>query len=410
MENKTRASFIAVCLMCISLWASYETSAQEKPQQPPPRLSAATNALPFPILPLIVEYDYAPLHFSQWELDDPHYSQIAATVTQGEPPVYMMILTERGSGRQVYYSNSEAKVASLTREGKDAHRTAIDYRVTRNVGQPSTYGFGFRDVHGRAILWRFIPATRPSERGAGLIPLSYAPGLRLEYNEIGTLAGAGTAVQIGDQVSEAKPWTEVSAPPYFVAFRGSHAEGRQIGALLLGSERWRVRTAPNVSGVNDLREGATWTLREEGGRERALRVTARRGDELTISETGEGGSGRARLELLTRATAQGFAVREVRLVNGERAMRILFTPELNMTSDTVSSGGAVSFEIDEGTHRRVAQGNVSVERQDGVLRLRWTPRSPEWTRSRSLVCTIRADASGYMIETEQSGGWVKPQP
>lgn len=359
--------------------------------------STTANTFAPPVVPLLFEYEFAPLYFSQWELDDPNYSRITAIVTEGEGPVCVVILAEKSSGRQVYYSNSEAKVTALKRFGKTVHKTPIDFRVAKNVGQPSTYGLGFRDVQGRAILWRFIPATRPSERGAGLTPLAAVPGLRLDYSELGTTAGAGTAVQIGDRVSEAHAWPEISAPPYFVAFRGSHSEGRHLGSLYLGTERWHVLSTPNVSTATELREGALWKLREANGRELSLRVTARRGDEVTITETDESAAGLATLEMQARVTPQGFAIREIRRTMGKRTMRIAFTPELNL-GNVATTPAELAFEIDEGDHRRVTHGIVTTEVQTGVLRLRWTPRAPAWAKSQGLLSTIRTEAAGYMLE------------
>lgn len=358
---------------------------------------ATANTLAPPIVPLMFEYEFAPLYFSQWELDDANYSRITAIVTEGEVPVCVIILAEKSSGRHVYYSNSEAKVVALKRLGRTAHKTPIDFRVAKTVGQPSTYGLGFRDVQGRAILWRFIPATRPSERGAGLTPLASVPGLRLDYSELGTTAGAGTAVQIGDRVSEAHAWPEISAPPYFVAFRGSHSEGRHLGSLYLGTERWRVLSAPNVSTVTELREGATWKLREANGRELSLRVTARSADEVTITETDESALGLPTLEMKARLTPQGFAIREIRRTMGKRTMRIAFTPELNL-ANLATTPAEIAFEIDEGEHRRVTHGSVTSEVQTGAIRLRFAPRAPAWAKSQGLISTIRTEAGGYMLE------------
>lgn len=387
MRKTISVMFITLLfLMCISFAI--------RGQSPQP---ATANALAPPIVPLMFDYEFAPLYFSQWELDDPNYARITAIVTGGEAPVSVIILADKSSGRLVYYSNSEAKVTALKRAGKTVHKTPIDFRVAKTVGQPSTYGFGFRDAQGRAILWRFTPATRPSERGAGLTPLAGVPGLRLDYSELGTTAGAGTAVQIGDRVSEAHAWPEISAPPYFVAFRGGHAEGRHLGSLYLGTERWRVLSAPNVLAATDLREGATWTLREANGRELSLRVTARRGDEVTITETDASAAGLSKLEMQARVMPQGFALREIRRTLGKHTMRIAFTPELN-PANLATTPAEVAFEIDEGEHRRVTHGIVTTEVQTGALRLRWTPRAPAWTKSQGLVSIIRTEAGGYMIE------------
>jgi hypothetical protein len=191
---------------------------------------------PIPIVPVIAEYEYAPVYFMQWINDSPQYSRIAASVGRERQPVYLVILTEKDSGASAYYTNSAARAKGLKAEGKEAYHTPVDFKEKKGVEQEVRFGLGFRDKRGQAVLWRFIPAnSRPSERGAGLQPLGAMPGLHLRFSTRGTAAGAGTAVQIGDKVHEAEPWPQISAPPYFVAYRGSYVHGMELSALLGGS-------------------------------------------------------------------------------------------------------------------------------------------------------------------------------
>ncbi len=341
---------------------------------------------PLPILPFLVEYEYAPLHLMQWINDHPQYAMIEAIIGDGEPPLIQLILTEKEPRRRVWYCNTDAKVKALTQTGKEAHLAAIDYKTAQNGGQP-TYGLAFRDRHGQPLRWRFTPATAPSERGAGPTPQAAVPGLRLDYRDLGTTAGEGTAVQIGEKMIEADPWPEISSPPYFVAYRGSIALGRHIGALALGTESWRVTAAPQA-----LREGAEWKLVNQFGRERSLRVTSQRGEELTISDSGG-------LKLIARATANGLTWRSLELTSHARTMRLTFSPELRFTDKTETA-----FQVDQAAHQKVAQGTVAVEQQGGIhtrWRLRWQPKSPDWARSRILETTVTIEANRYTVESTQ---------
>lgn len=390
MRTAFSAAYTAFAIFCLSFNAGGARLPQQSTAQPSPQ--------PYPIVPIIIEYEYAPVYFSQDIDDDPQYSGIIAIINQTQPPIYKIILTEKQTKRRVYYSNSEAKVKALTREGKEAHLAAIDYKVIQSVGQQPTHGFGFRDKRGQPILWRFVPASRPSKLGAGLTPLSNAPGLRMEYRDLGTTAGAGTAIQIGDKVSEAALWPEVSSPPYFIAYRGSYTEGRHIGALVLRSENWRVRSAPD-----ELKEGAQWTLVNESGLERKMQVSARRGNELTITELASDERDSAVTSLEVLATPQGPALRSILLRSGTRSMLITFNPGLKLSLDasTPDGGEAVTFQVDQGDNKKVAQGSISTERQGNMWRLRWLPKSPDWAKSRVLETAIKSDVSGYSIETTQ---------
>ncbi len=357
---------------------------------------AKANPVPLPVVPLIVEYEYAPQYFMQWISDDPQYSMIEALVSKSTPPIYQIILTEKGSGRQVYYCNSEAKVKALAGERKEAHFTPIDFKATESAAAP-TYGFAFRDARGKPIIWRFIYGSQVSERGAGLTPRPNPPGLLLTYRNRGSVAGEGTAVQIGDRVNEAEVWKEISSPPHFIAYRGSYTEGMNIGTFPLGKETWRVTSAPS-----ELREGAEWKLTSDRGRGRTLRITARKGDELTITESGSQTTS-ATLELNALAAPQGLALRSMLLKSGLGTMRIAFTPELQIRLDSAAANNTeVAFQIDQGNHEKVAQGNVSLERQGDRMLLRLQPKSPDWARSRGLMTAINLDAAGYTIEVSQA--------
>jgi hypothetical protein len=384
-------AFAASSLCC----ALFSASAQQS--SIPENKRNASSAQPIPIVPFIADYEYAPVYLMQWINDSPQYSRIAASVGAENPPVYLVVLTEKESNRPIYYTNSAPRAKALKTEGKEAYHTPIDFKEVRKVEQERNIGFGFRDRHGQAILWRFIPAnSTPSKRGSGLQPLAAMAGLHLRFSDLGTAAGAGTAVQIGDKVHEAEPWPQISAPPYFVAYRGSYAHGMELSAILLGKENWRVIKAPG-----ELREGAQWTLASDLGRERQLHITQRRGDEITISEKPTPGLEASTLELQALLAPQGLALRSVILNNRGHAMRVTFSPELNLLAQEPAAGVESTYQIDLGTHEKVSQGVVVIERVDKTVNLRWQPKSPEWAKSRSLTTAINLTASGYSIEVTQ---------
>src|SRR5438046_2212160 len=84
---------------------------QIQPGTPP--VQAQSPSVPFPLLPLIAEYEYVPHYFMQRLNDHPQYAMIEAAVTDSNPPVYNLVLTEKGSRRRVNYCNSEARVKGL---------------------------------------------------------------------------------------------------------------------------------------------------------------------------------------------------------------------------------------------------------------------------------------------------------
>ncbi|MEN3332110.1 MAG: hypothetical protein V7641_1475 [Blastocatellia bacterium] len=360
--------------------------------QPTP---AAASAVPLLILPVILEYDYTPKYFLQWITDNPQYTLIEASLFQTKPPVYFITLTEKANGRRVFYCNSETLMKALAAEGKNARQTAIEYHVTETVGEQPTHAFSFKDEQGQLIRWQFIMASDPSERGGGVAP-GRRKGLSFSCRKLGTAAGEGTTVQIGDKVSTAAPWPEISSPPYFVAFRGAYSIDSEYGSLMRGKESWQVKASPPA-----LKESAQWTLVDEHNNERLLRITARHDDELTISEVSPRQPGASQLILVARETAQGLVLRSISAQSEDHSMRIIFKPELNLlAAPSGQPGSEVTYQIDMSGSAKVSEGTVVTQKEGNQVTLRWQPRSPAWAKTISVVSNITVDPNGYKIDVQ----------
>ncbi|HKV39669.1 MAG TPA: hypothetical protein VJX67_10675 [Blastocatellia bacterium] len=348
----------------------------------------------WPIVPILLQYEHVPQYFMEWMDDNPQYSMIEGAVWPGESPRYQTVLTEKKSGKRVYYCSSPGMVKYLTATGEHALLTNIDFRTAKSTGQQPTYAFGFRDEKGQAVLWRFIPATDPSERGAGLTPVDTSGPLRLLYRDAGTAAGEGSAVQIAGKLSEAAAWPEISAPPYFVAFRGTFVEGMEIGILTTGSQYWHVAKSPE-----SLAEGAEWQLKNDEGISRKLRVTSIKGDELTIDEVANPDLGGGTLHLIARKTPQGLALGSVSVVDGKHSMQISFKPEL-LAAPGSAGQPDVSFQIDQDGHRKLIEGRISTEVKADARHLVWKPESPSWAKKHVLDTKVSIEPDGYKIDVQ----------
>jgi hypothetical protein len=142
-----------------------QPAMETKPREAKPEKAP----VPFPVIPIIVEYEYVPHHFIQWLNDHPQYTSIEAAVSDARRQIFSLVLTEKG-GRRINYSNSAAKVEALNRGGQEARLAKIEYRATNDFGQLPAHEFGFTDERGQAVRWRFTLAAPASERGSGLAP------------------------------------------------------------------------------------------------------------------------------------------------------------------------------------------------------------------------------------------------
>jgi hypothetical protein len=381
--KKDAALLLIALIYCAALPCSPPAVARQSP----------AKADFIPIVPFIVDFEYIPEYFIQWIKDDPRYSMIQAAVYQREPPVCMIVLTEKKTDREVYYSNSAQKVTALQHAGKTARLAKIDFRVVERVGQQPVYGFGFADENGQAVRWRFIPTSAATARGAGVGPGHIGRGLQWICRNLGTAAGEGTAVEIGASLSEAELWSEISAPPYFIAYRGFYQLGLTAGGLSPGEQSWRLTSPPA-----DLQEGAAWVLTDENLNTRQLKITARKGDEVTIAETGPPRPYAASISFILSASAEGVGLRSVMATIESHKMRVRFKPDLYIgRQPPPPNPSEVAFQIDQDSREALIEGTVTVERQGASMRLRWHPKSPDWAKSQDTLSTIMLGPKGYKL-------------
>jgi hypothetical protein len=372
-----RYLFLISILFIYALIGQNQSSAQSPEDQ----------KIPFPIVPVMMEYEYVPHYLMQWLDDDPQYSRIEAAINDS---VYTLTLTEKQSARRVNYCNSEAKVNALARAGVEARLAKIDYRATNRLGQLPAHEFIFTDERGQKVQWIFTLAAPASERGAGLTPQESGSGWLVIYRDLGTTAGEGTAVQIGNRVNEAAAWSEISAPPYFIPYRGVYAEGIGIGVIASGQENWRVISFPKT-----LSEGGEWVIASDRGRERRLRIASLKGNEVVINEIASPSLRGALLSLQARRTVEGLALRSVTLTSGAKTMRLAFAPDLSFAASSW-----LAFQIDQNGHNKIIHGSLSVERKGDTVELRWQPKSPDWAKSRVLNTTVTVNDAGYKLEAQ----------
>jgi hypothetical protein len=350
------------------------------------------ETMPLPVFPFIVNYNYETKYLIQWIAGCPQYSMISASISKQDPATIEIVLTETETARRSYYSNSEARVKSLTQTGLNAHLVKIDFQTGADAEDRPAYAFGFPDEHGVPVRWRFVAYGESSDRGAGPRIQAIKTGLLVSYHERGSVAAPSSLVQVGDKTYEVEQWNEISKPPSFVAFRGTVSDGLTLGLLLYGQENWRVQSAP--AGLN---VGAKWTLIDDRKFVRQLEVTARQGDDLTITETGDKSKA---VEMIVKTSDQGFAIKSMTQKSGANAMRITFTPEVNLFATPAPAEH--TFQIDENNHQKVLQGSVTVETHEGNLVLKLKPRVDNsqvgLPRDFMLISTVSLNPAGYNLE------------
>ena len=343
-----------------------------------------------PIVPVLMDYEYADKYLLQFIDNIPGYQLIEAVITESRPPVCVVTVT--GSGAQaprVFYTNSPVKARAIAALGKTAHVVPISYKTEHSLGEQPAFNIAFKGSRGEAIRWHFLLASEPTERGGGLT--QSIPPLGFLHRRIATAAGEGTSVQIGDKVCQAKPWPEVSVVPYFVAYRGVYTVNSILGGLVPGGQSWREKSAPPSREI-----GSQWVLTEGKENTRQFRIIAKQGNTLTIREVFNNRFA-VPTTLNVQETPQGLAFSSIAFSVGKKAMRLTVSPAFNVAG-CPEGRSSYRFQIDlAGQPKPIQEGALEVQRKDNVLELTWRASSPSWAKSRALRSRITLIESGYRI-------------
>src|SRR5579862_2781063 len=124
--------------------------------------SAQDSKLPsnFPIVPITVDFQVIPQFFRQPMQSSVKYSSIDALIkNDAANPWYEVILREKASNKQVYYTNSQKTVALLTGRGEEAYFSPIEFHSSLGADSHAVFTIRFQDSSQQAVQWDFIPGA-----------------------------------------------------------------------------------------------------------------------------------------------------------------------------------------------------------------------------------------------------------
>jgi hypothetical protein len=322
--------------------------------------------IPAPIAPEQIVYRHWPEQFVQWIGPELPYTMIELYVDPaGATPLYEVVLTERATAKRVHYTNQQQMVDIDQRSGAAAYLTTIQLDRPANADKGATYLLRFVDHAGQPVSWQFVQGSDISERGGGSSPAGLDPPV-LMYRERGAVAGEGTAIKIGNTVSTADVWTEISQPPYFVAYRGAVSENVDIAVFAGAGQQWTTVSAPSA-----LATGAEWKLKAQDGLGCTLRVQALAGDHATILDTDE--------HLLGRTVAI-----EAAWTNGAWSIERLHYSAAGGEANqglTISLAPGRKFDITAGKKAHIGAGTVHAD--ESQKRVGWEFKDPQWLRGKT---------------------------
>ncbi len=330
--------------------------------------------LPAPIAPEQIVYRHWPEQFVQWIGPELPYTMIELYVdpADGATPLYDAVLTERSTGKRLHYTNQQKMVEIDKRSGADAYLTTMQLDRPANPGKDATYLLRFVDHSGQPVSWQFIQGSDISERGGGSSPAGLEPPV-LMYRERSAVAGEGTALKIGNAVSVADVWTEISQPPYFVAYHGAITENVDIAVFAGAGEQWTTTFAPK-----ELTVGAEWKLKAQDGLGCTLRVQALAGDHATMLDSDDHFPGRT-VTIEAAWTGGAWSIEKMHYAavgeDANQGLTISFAP------GTSTAGTESKFEVIAGRKTRIASGTVHGDAAQ--KRIAWEFKDPQWLRGKT---------------------------
>ncbi len=320
--------------------------------------------LPAPVAPQQIVYRHWPEQFVQWIGPELPYTMIELYVdpTAGSTPLYEVVLTERASGKRIHYSNQQQMVDINQRSGAPAYLTNMQFDRPANAGNGGTYLLRFVDHAGQPVSWQFVQGSDMSERGGGSSPAGVDPPV-LVYRQRSAVAGEGTALKIGSTVSTADVWTEISQPPYFVAYHGAHSENVEIAVFAGAKQQWATLSAPQTLAI-----GSEWKLKTQDGLGCTLLVKTVAGDHATILDTDEHLPGRT-ITIEASWTNGAWSIEKMHYAaaggDADQGLTISFAQS--------------KFEVIAGRKTRIAAGTVHADN----ARVGWEFKDPQWLKGKT---------------------------
>jgi hypothetical protein len=224
-----------------------------------------------PVLPMDIEFRYVPQYFEQSFTDDQRYARIEALVDDGRCDV---ILLDKTTGREAFYSTSNRKVDALTANGADAYITRIDFTASSTVDSYPLLLIHFHDQFGQEVTWQFVVGDMLSHASPEIITHTGDAGISLLYAPRRATAAAGTTLTIAD-----RKYVPVPAPSIHV-LAAFYATDMTVSQILPGTDLWTVEDSPaNVA------QTAKWNLAGDGGRQRILEVKETSDTKATVQQT-----------------------------------------------------------------------------------------------------------------------------
>lgn len=319
-----------------------------------------------PLLPMNVEFRYLPQYFEQSISDDPRYARIEALLDEDGCDV---ILLDKTTSREAFYSFSKPRVDALAAKGRDAYITPIGFTASWANDSSPVFLIQFQDRFGNEVLWKFAAGEIVAHASPEVISRTDNSGLTFLYAPRRAPSEDGTILKIGDReyLPESTQSDEVRAAFY--------ATDMTLGQILPGTDLWAVE--PNPA---DAVQTTRWNLAGDGGRLRNLAVQEQSVIEASIEQSDVNDPDAPHAILGVVRVNDGYELRSVSFESHFNKLWIFFGPLLPLPVPEVDDKRIVTFTVAENEQANIASGELEVQRAANAEHVSWHFETPSFAR------------------------------
>ena len=334
-------------------------------------VGAARPAEP-PILPMNVEFRYMPQYLEESFSDDPRYARIEAMLDADGCHV---VLLDKTTDREAFYSSSKRRVDALAANGGDAYVTPVDCETHSPMDASLAFLIHFQDRFGNDVSWKLVTGQMVPHASPEVIYRTSNSGITFLYAPRRTAGLRGTMITIAGREYTPKS-TQPDNPS--AAF---YAADMTFGQIMPGADVWTVEDTPA-----DKVQAAKWNLAGTGGRQRTLAVKELSATEASIEQFDGNDPDAPHVVLNLVRVNDAYELRSLSFESHFNTLWIFFGPELPLPAHHTDDNRIVTFTVAENEQANIASGKLEIHRAFDAEHLVWHFDTPTF-------------AKGIMLET-----------
>jgi hypothetical protein len=351
-EQLLRSGIVSVgLLICVFFWNASVVRAQSPEAH---------------LLPMDVEFRYVPQYLEESISDDPLYARIEALLDENGCDV---ILLEKSTNREAFYSISKRRVDAQAGNGRDAYITPISFRAFWAKDSSPAFVIHFQD----RFLWKFAVGEIVPHASPKMIFRTDNSGIGFLYAPRRAPSADGTTLKIADR--EYLPESTQSDD----ALAAFYATDMTLGQILPGTDLWAVERTPA-----DIVQTAKWNVSGDGGRLRTLAVKELSATEVSIEQFDLNDPDAPQVILNVVRVNDTYELRSLSFESHFNTLWIFFGPLLPLPAHKVDDKRIVTFTVTENEQANIASGALEVQRAVDAEHVLWHFETPSFARGITL--------------------------